>query len=138
MTAPLQGDNVAGPGRKPFAVNEEVLNKIYTGASRGLSKEQVSVVLGWSRATFFDKIHKFPEILDAYDQGKEHGIDVVTNALFERAENGCFNSQKYYLSRRDKERWSEEKEEQKGNTSPVQIIINRDTGPEDTDLITED
>lgn len=73
------------PGRKPWKVTDEVLDKIRSLAAKGLTLKQIALALGISETTLF-KYKKYEKrINEAYQQGRAQGLSIVANSLFEQA-----------------------------------------------------
>ena len=72
-------------GRPKFEITDEVLLNVENLMTKGLTKEQASVMLGVSLSTFMLHQSENSEFSDAIKRGQARGIDAVTNALFEKA-----------------------------------------------------
>ena len=72
-------------GRPKFEITPDVLERTERAMAQGLTKEQCAGVLGISRSKFFEIQEQNVDFLDAIKRGVAHGIDAVTNALFENA-----------------------------------------------------
>ncbi len=96
------------PGRPPFKITKEVLNKVEGLAARGLSQEQIAIMIGVDRDTIgkYKKINS--DFSAALELGKAKGIAAVTNSLFETAKKGNVAAQSFYLKNRAG--WSDKQE----------------------------
>ena len=73
------------------------LEKVEALASRGLTVEQVSDCLGIDRKTFYNNRKKNPAIEEAFQRGRSKGIQVIANALWEKAKDGDNTAMIFYL-----------------------------------------
>ena len=73
------------------------IEKIKGLASRGLTKEQIALSLGFSSRTFLRRQQENKEIEQAYREGKAQGIGIIANALFEKAKKGDNTAMIFFL-----------------------------------------
>lgn len=73
------------------------IEKIKALASRGLTKEQIALSLGFSSRTFLRRQQENKEIEQAYREGKAQGVGIVANALFEKAKKGDNTAMIFFL-----------------------------------------
>ena len=73
------------------------IEKIKALASRGLTKEQIALSLGFSSRTFLRRQQENKEIEQAYREGKAQGIGIIANALFEKAKKGDNTAMIFFL-----------------------------------------
>ena len=66
-------------------------------ASRGLTKEQIALSLGFSSRTFLRRQREDKEIEQAYREGKAQGVGIIANALFEKAKKGDNTAMIFFL-----------------------------------------
>ena len=104
-------------------ITDELCKKAETLAAQGLTVEQMASVLGIGQSTFYEKQAKYPEFLEAIEDGRAKGIATITNALFSKARKGDFPSMKYYLNNRDRENWNDAKPEQSSSDSANDKLI---------------
>ncbi len=81
-------------------ITQEILDKAYESASRGLTQEQIAAQLGMSEATLYNKLKSNLEFLEAIKSGQASGIQQVANAMFETAIDGNTTAQIFYLKNR--------------------------------------
>ena len=73
------------------------IEKIKALASRGLTKEQIALSLGFSSRTFLRRQQENKEIEHAYREGKAQGVGIIANALFEKAKKGDNTAMIFFL-----------------------------------------
>ena len=73
------------------------IEKIKALASRGLTKEQIALSLGFSSRTFLRRKQENKEIEKAYREGKAQGVGIIANALFEKAKKGDNTAMIFFL-----------------------------------------
>ena len=73
------------------------IEKIKGLASRGLTKEQIALSLGFSSRTFLRRQQENKEIEQAYREGKAQGVGIIANALFEKAKKGDNTAMIFFL-----------------------------------------
>lgn len=88
---------MAKVGRKPFVVDEGVINRVEAHAATGLTQAQICKAMCISKATYFKNKAENPELKDAYKRGRAKGIGTITNALFQTAKNGNVTAQIFFL-----------------------------------------
>ena len=99
---------MAKPGRKLIELDSAKVRKY---ASRGLSQEQIALCLGLSEGVIYSNKKRYEQFKKDYEEGKAVGIATVTNALFDKCEEGNVQAQKFYLATRDRDRWQEQPDE---------------------------
>jgi len=98
-------------GRPQIEITEEVINQAYELAKKGLSRKQIAISLGMGLSTLHEKMNKFPDFLEAIEQGSTDGIKEVVNALFNKAVEGNVQAIQTFLYNRDQENWKREPQE---------------------------
>jgi hypothetical protein len=98
------------PGPKGIVFDDEMLEKIEQYAAQGLTQEQISHNLNMHSSTYFDHKRKNPLISEAFKRGKAKGVQVITNALFNKAAEGDNTAMIFYLKNRDRDNWGDKKE----------------------------
>lgn len=116
---------------KPKAIdNVQVdLKAVEQMAAQGLTMEQIINCLPVGQTKFYELRKENPKLAEAINRGRAKGINLVSNALFNKAyaEND-FNAQKYYLQCRGGSEWNPANK--MDVTNPIQFIFNRDFGVE--------
>ena len=79
-------------------------------AARGLNRDQIADVLGFHRATLFEKQKEYPDFYDAIKRGCSKGVDKVANALYEGAMGGNTTAQIFYLKNRAPKDWQDRRD----------------------------
>ena len=97
-------------GRPPYKVTPELLQKIETLAAQGLTQEQICGCIGWSVETMCKKKKVFTELSDAIKRGRDKGLAVISNALFDKAKGGDTTAQIFYLKNRAPEEWKDRRD----------------------------
>lgn len=95
--------------RPKIEITPEITESVEEMASKGLTQEQIAHCLGWAPSTLYEKKKVYKEFSEAIQRGKSTGIRLVSNALFESAMQGNFQSQQFYLKNRDNENWNDRK-----------------------------
>ena len=72
-------------GRPKFEITEAIIKKAEDYAAKGLTAEQIAMVLGISETTFYERQAENAEFAEALKRGRGTGIANVTNALYEIA-----------------------------------------------------
>ena len=103
---------------KPTAEN---LAKVETLAEQGMTQEQIAPCIGIGVSTLYEKINKYPELLEALKKGKEKGIARVTEALLKNVEKGNVTAQIFYLKCRAG--WKEARDE--ANVEAAQSLMQK-------------
>lgn len=80
-----------------------------TLAMQGCSKKNIAAMLGMSYSTYAEKQLAFPELVEAFDKGRQQGVTAVTGALFQKALVGDVPAIKYFLNNQDAEEWQDKK-----------------------------
>lgn len=73
------------------------LKKVEALASRGLTYEQIALSLGIDSSTLWRKRQKSQKLQDAIKRGKEKGIALIANKLFEEASSGNIAAMIFFL-----------------------------------------
>lgn len=73
------------------------LAKVEALASRGLTYEQIAISLGMDSSTLWRKRQKSQKLQDAIKRGKEKGITLIANRLFEEASKGNIAAMIFFL-----------------------------------------
>ena len=94
-------------GRPPFEVTDEVLIKVQSLASQGLTKKQIAKVLGICYMTLNRNEKKNSEFSDAIKEGQAKGVATITNALFKSAKAGQVTSMIFWLKNRAPDEWKD-------------------------------
>jgi hypothetical protein len=93
-----------------YEVTPELIKKIETLAAQGLTQEQICSCIGWSRDTLWRKKKLHSDMADAIKKGKDKGLAVITNALFEKAKKGDTVAQIFYLKNRSPDEWKDRRD----------------------------
>lgn len=93
--------------RPSYKITPEILVKVETMASRGLTNDQIALSLGWHPDTLYAKKRAFSEFSDAIKRGKAKGLLQISNKMFEDALAGNTTAQIFYLKTRDKKNWND-------------------------------
>ncbi len=72
-------------GRPKFEITDAIIKKAEDYAAKGLTAEQIAMVLGISETTFYERQAENAEFAEALKRGRGTGIANVTNALYEKA-----------------------------------------------------
>ena len=72
-------------GRPKFEITDDIMKKAEDYAAKGLTAEQIAMVLGISETTFYERQAENAEFAEALKKGRGTGIANVTNALYEKA-----------------------------------------------------
>lgn len=79
-------------------MTEEIdLKQVEALASRGLTYEQIAVSLGIDVRTLYNKRMRNAEISEAIKRGRQKGISLVANKLFEQATSGNTTAMIFFL-----------------------------------------
>lgn len=90
-------------------------------ARRGLTCKQIALCNGFSLGSYYNWIKEDPKFKEAVEEGRQEGIAVIVNRLYEKAENGDLSSIIFFLKNRAPERWRD------GRDLNVQAIANKTT-----------
>ncbi len=107
MTEKKAEEDLLPVGRRKFDITKEVIEKAERLASHGLIMSQIALVMGIVDSTLYEKQALHPELAEAIKRGKARGIGRIANRLFDKADEGDFPAQKFYLSNRDPDNWGE-------------------------------
>ena len=117
-------------GRPKFIITSEICCKAEELAAQGLHKYQIAQVLGIHRDTLNEKEKEYTDLSDAITLGKAKGIQVVVNALFEKARRGDVAAIKYFLNNRDNDNWNERKDVSISSPEGITFVNNYSGKPE--------
>lgn len=84
-------------GKPPIIITDEMIDKAEAMAARGLTMEQIASCLGIGSTTLYNKCNQYPKFDEAIKHGRDKGISIVANALFENAKAGDKVAQIFYL-----------------------------------------
>ena len=90
-------------------------------AKRGLTCKQIALCNGFSLGSYYNWIKEDPKFKEAVEEGRQEGIAVIVNRLYEKAENGDLSSIIFFLKNRAPERWRD------GRDLNVQATANKTT-----------
>ena len=92
-------------GRKQFVWNDEVYEKVKTGAAFGLNYRQIAKSIGCCYETFRvkrnQKTGKYSALSAAIEEGRMQGQLSIGSALFKKAKAGNVQAMTYYLDKSD-------------------------------------
>ena len=74
-------------------------------AKRGLTCKQIALCNGFSLGSYDNWIKEDPKFKEAVEEGRQEGIAIIVNRLYEKAENGDLSSIIFFLKNRAPERW---------------------------------
>ena len=94
-------------GQKPFKITPAILKKAEALAATGINQRQIAANLGMGESTFYEKLVSVPELADRIATGRQKGITLVVNAVFNKAKAGDIQAAKYFLNNKDKADWKE-------------------------------
>ena len=94
-------------GRPKIVPDAAMRKKAERLASQGLTLEQIAHTLGICYQTLNEKRKEYTDFSDAIERGRAKGIAVITNSLFERAQDGDVSAIRYYLNNRDNANWKD-------------------------------
>ena len=103
------------------------VGKVKQLAAQGLTKEEISLALGFARGTIFNHINKYgrSDINEAIAEGRARGMAVITNKLFSLAQGGNLGAICFYLKCHG---WSEKSTvdyvSSDGSMAPQPVSIN--------------
>lgn len=100
------------------------VEKVEALASRGLSFEQIAASLGITDGTLLQRRRENKEIEEAIKRGRDKGIAVVANKLFEAAKEGNTAAMIFFLKAQGG--WTDRAQLEVTNNQPVQIVIKND------------
>ena len=90
-------------------------------AKRGLTCKQIALCNGFSLGSYYNWIKEDPKFKEAVEEGRQEGIAIIVNRLYEKAENGYLSSIIFFLKNRAPERWRD------GRDLNVQATANKTT-----------
>ena len=110
-------------GRRPFNIDNEMLEKVKNLAARGLTQKQIGDAIGISHQTMAKYKNKNAEFVEAIKEGQALGIAEISNALFDTALSGNVAAQIFYMKNRAG--WTDKQEvEHSGGVSLESTILN--------------
>lgn len=86
------------------------LDRLRYLASIGLSEKKIATSLGMCWYTFNERRKDQPGVLEAFDEGRALGVEKVSSALYNNAMDGSFSAQKFFLTNRAPDQWSDKSE----------------------------
>jgi alpha-D-ribose 1-methylphosphonate 5-triphosphate diphosphatase PhnM len=110
-------------GRKPFLVDDAVCSKAEQLAAQGLTLEQIALSLGICYKTLNVKKKAFSSLSEALKRGQAKGIAQITNKLYQKALTGDNTAMIFFLKCRDRENWSEQKQESSAATEIAGALL---------------
>lgn len=79
-------------------------------ARRGLTCKQIALCNGFSLASYHNWLKSDPKFKEAIEQGRQEGIAVIVNKLYEKAKDGDLSSIIFFLKNRAPEHWRDGRE----------------------------
>jgi len=115
---------MSAAGTSTFVVTPEVLAKVESLASQGLTTKQIGDVLGAAESTIYKYKKNDVKFAEAIKSGQAKGVATISNALFQSARGGHVVAQIFYLKNRAPGEWRDRKElEHQGpGGGPVRVI----------------
>ncbi len=110
-------------GRPKWIPTPEICAEANDLASKGLTVSQICDCLNISETTFYERQQEYAEFADAIKKGRSIGMQVITNALFEKAKSGDNTAMIFYLKTRDRENWGEHYIEPVKEIPPINIVV---------------
>ena len=115
-------------GRPAFEITGEVIRKVESLASQGLTLEQIARVLGICYDTLNEKKKQYSEFSGAIKNGQAKGIATISNALFNNAKNGNTTAQIFFLKNRAPIEWRDKTDHEHTGPggkalNPPQIVV---------------
>ena len=93
--------------RPSFELTPEILEKVESMASRGLTHAQICLCIGCSETTLYKMKRKFTQFTEAIKKGQAKGLMNVSNKLYQKALAGDNTCMIFYLKSRGGEPWQE-------------------------------
>jgi IS30 family transposase len=103
----MEGKEKGKPGRKKILFTEEDYENITRWAGLGLSEQQIADNLGVSLSSIARNKRNNDKFDTALKKGKSKSIEVITNALFEKAKNKDTTSMIFWLKNRAPNEWND-------------------------------
>ena len=103
----MKGKEKGKPGRKKILFTEEDYENITRWAGLGLSEQQIADNLGVSLSSIARNKRNNDKFDTALKKGKSKSIEVITNALFEKAKNKDTTSMIFWLKNRAPNEWND-------------------------------
>jgi hypothetical protein len=107
-------------GRPPITVDYDLAER---AAMVGLTNEQIALILGICRDSLHNKMQKEPELVDAIDRGRAHGIHTMAHGLYQAGINGNVVAAIFWLKSRAG--WKEAKDEVEGAEVKITVAYDR-------------
>jgi DNA-binding XRE family transcriptional regulator len=104
-------------GRPKWIPTPEICGKAETYAAQGMTQDQIAQCLGISHTTLYERKNEYAEFTAAIKNGQAKGIEMVTNSLFKKANDGDNVAAIFYLKNRAG--WSDK--QQMEHTGSVKI-----------------
>ena len=107
-------------GTSKFIVTDEILTKVQSLASQGLTTVQIGDVLGVAERTVYKYKKNNKQFAQAIKEGQAKGVATITNALFKSAKSGQVTSMIFWLKNRAPNEWKDRVPEGTGaNDTPI-------------------
>lgn len=103
----MKGKEKGKPGRKKIVFTEEDYENITRWAGLGLSEQQIADNLGVSLSSIARNKRNNDKFDTALKKGKSKSIEIITNALFEKAKNKDTTSMIFWLKNRSPNEWND-------------------------------
>ena len=87
-------------GRPKFDFTDKILKQVESLAAQGLSQDQIGSVIGCCQQTIIRHKKDNVDFVNAINRGKNKGVAIITNALFESAKGGNLGAQIFFLKNR--------------------------------------
>lgn len=68
-----------------FYIVDKKLCKKVERLAKTLNIKQIAISIGWSKETFYQKMAKHPDLVDAIARGQAKGVKEITNSLYKTA-----------------------------------------------------
>ena len=94
-------------GTSKFIVTDEILTKVQSLASQGLTTAQIGDVLGVHERTIYKYKKNDAQFAQAIKEGQAKGVATITNALFKSAKSGQVTSMIFWLKNRAPDEWKD-------------------------------
>lgn len=87
-------------GRKGIEITDDLLKKAEALAAQGLTNQEIAYCIGMGESTLYEKAKRYPELMESIEVGRAKGVQIIANAVFNKAKAGHFPAQKFFLERR--------------------------------------
>lgn len=101
-------------GRKAWEVTPDIIAKVESMASLGLTIDQLAKCVGTSSSTLSKAKKQIPELEEAYQSGRAKGVLTIANALFNKAKKGDTTAMIFFLKNRAPEEWMDRRKHEIG------------------------